>query len=41
MKKIEATIRATKIGAVSDAINDLVGGFSILEWNGLNSRIIQ
>jgi len=34
MKKIEATIRATKIGAVSDAINDLVGGFSILEGNG-------
>ncbi len=37
MKKIEATIRATKIGAVSDAINDLVGGFSILEGNGRGS----
>ena len=37
MKKIEATIRATKISAVSDAINDLVGGFSILEGNGRGS----
>jgi len=37
MKKIEATIQATKIGAVSDAINDLVGGFSILEGNGRGS----
>ena len=37
MKRIEATIQAIKIGAVSDAINDLVGGFSILEGNGRGS----
>ena len=37
MKKIEATIQSTKISAVSDAINDLVGGFSILEGNGRGS----
>jgi len=37
MKRIEATIQATKVGAVSDAINDLVGGFSILEGNGRGS----
>ena len=37
MKRIEATIQATKIGAVSDAINDMVGGFSILEGNGRGS----
>jgi len=37
MKRIEATIQATKIGAVSDAINDIVGGFSILEGNGRGS----
>jgi len=37
MKRIEATIQATKVGAVSDAINDIVGGFSILEGNGRGS----
>ena len=37
MKQIEATFRAIKIGAVSDAINDLVGGFSILEGDGRGS----
>jgi nitrogen regulatory protein P-II 1 len=37
MKRIEATIQNTKIGLVSDAINDLVGGFSILEGNGRGS----
>ena len=37
MKKIEATIRGNKIGAVSDALNDLVGGFTILEGNGRGS----
>ena len=37
MKRIEATVQATKMGAVSDAINDLVGGFSILEGNGRGS----
>ena len=37
MKRIEATVQATKTGAVSNAINDLVGGFSILEGNGRGS----
>ncbi len=41
MKRIEATIQATKIGAVSDAINDLVGGFSIIEGNGRGSGARQ
>ena len=41
MKRIEATIQATKIGAVSDAINDLVGGFTILEEKGRGSGIRQ
>ncbi len=31
MKRIETTNQATKIGVISDAINDIVGGFSILE----------
>ena len=37
MKRIEATIQGNKIGAVSDAINDIVGGFTILEGNGRGS----
>jgi nitrogen regulatory protein P-II 1 len=37
MKRIEATIQGNKIGAVSDALNDLVGGFTILEGNGRGS----
>jgi len=37
MKRIEATIQTDKTGAVSDAIKDLVGGFSILEGNGRGS----
>lgn len=37
MKRIEATIQGNKIGAVSDAINDVVGGFTILEGNGRGS----
>lgn len=37
MKRIEATIQGSKIGAVSDAINDIVGGFTILEGNGRGS----
>ena len=41
MKRIEATFRATKIGAVSDAINDLVGGFSIMEGDGRGSGARQ
>ena len=37
MKRIEATIQGNKIGAVSDALNDIVGGFTILEGNGRGS----
>ncbi len=37
MKRIEATIQTDKAGAVSDAIKDLVGGFTILEGNGRGS----
>ena len=39
MKRIEATIQATKIAAVTDAINDIVGGFTILEGKGRGSGI--
>ena len=41
MKRVEATIQGNKIGAVSDAINDLVGGFTILEGNGRGSGVRQ
>ncbi len=44
MKRIEATIQGSKMGAVSDALNDVVGGFTILEGNGRGSgqrRIIR
>lgn len=37
MKRIEATIQATKMAAVTEAINDLVGGFTILEGKGRGS----
>jgi len=37
MKKIEATIQYSKLGPVSDAIDGLVGGFSIYEGNGRGS----
>ena len=37
MKRIEATIQGNKIGAVSDAIKDIVGGFTIFEGNGRGS----
>jgi len=37
MKRIEATIQHDKTGAVSDAIKDMVGGFTILEGNGRGS----
>jgi len=37
MKRIDATVQATKIGSVSDAINDVVGGFTIQEGNGRGS----
>jgi nitrogen regulatory protein PII len=41
MKRIEATIQATKMGVVTEAINDLVGGFTILEGKGRGSGIRQ
>lgn len=41
MKRIEATIQGNKIGPVSDAINDLVGGFTVLEGNGRGSGARQ
>jgi nitrogen regulatory protein P-II 1 len=41
MKRIEATIQATKISAVTEAINDLVGGFTILEGKGRGSGMRQ
>ncbi len=37
MKRIEATIQIDKIGAVSDTIKGIVGGFTILEGNGRGS----
>lgn len=37
MKRIEATVHIDKTGAVSNAIKDLVGGFTILEGNGRGS----
>jgi len=40
-KRIEATIQATKIDAVSDALNDIVGGFTILEGKDRGSEARQ
>lgn len=37
MKRVEATIQTDKVGAVSDAIKDKVGGYTILEGNGRGS----
>ena len=37
MKKIEATIQSNKVSMVSDALNGIVGGFTILEGNGRGS----
>ena len=37
MKRIEATIQVDKVSAVSDAIKEKVGGFTILEGNGRGS----
>jgi nitrogen regulatory protein P-II 1 len=37
MKKIEATIQIDKTGIVSDAIKNIVGGFTVLEGNGRGS----
>jgi nitrogen regulatory protein P-II 1 len=34
MKRIDATIQINKINAVTDAINDIVGGFTVMEGNG-------
>ena len=41
MKRIEATIQSTKIGAVTEAINDIVGGYTILEGKGRGSGARQ
>ena len=41
MKRIEATIQVNKIGSVSDALNDIVGGFTIQEGNGRGSGARQ
>lgn len=41
MKRIEATVSGNKIGAVSNALNDIVGGFTILEGNGRGSGARQ
>ena len=37
MKRIEITIQIDKTGLVSDAIKNMVGGFTILEGNGRGS----
>ncbi len=37
MKLLEATVNADKAGHVSDAIKDIVGGFTILEGSGRGS----
>ena len=41
MKRIEATIQVDKMGPVSDAIKEIVGGFTILEGNGRGSGTRQ
>jgi len=41
MKRIDATIQATKIGAVTEAITGIVGGFSIMEGKGRGSGVRQ
>lgn len=41
MKRIDATIQATKIGAITAALDGLVGGFSIIEGNGRGSGARQ
>ena len=37
MKRIEATIQVDKVGAVSDALKEKVGGYTILEGSGRGS----
>lgn len=41
MKRIEATVQVDKSGAVSDAIKDIVGGFTITEGKGRGSGARQ
>ena len=41
MKRIEATIQVDKVGTVSDAIKEKVGGYTILERNGRGSGTRQ
>jgi len=41
MKRIEATIQSTKVGAVTEAINDIVGGYTVLEGKGRGSGARQ
>lgn len=41
MKRVEATIQVDKIGPVSNAIKEIVGGFTILEGNGRGSGTRQ
>ena len=41
MKRIEATVQATKIGAVTEAIKDIVGGYTVLEGKGRGSGARQ
>ena len=41
MKRIEATVQATKINLVTDAISDIVGGFTVLEGKGRGSGARQ
>ena len=37
MKKIEATVQSNKIDLVTDALKEIVGGFTIIEGNGRGS----
>ena len=37
MKKIEATIQSNKVDLVTDALKEIVGGFTIIEGNGRGS----
>jgi len=37
MKRIEATVQTDKVSAVSEAIKDMVGGFTIMDGDGRGS----
>ena len=37
MKRVEATIQTDKVSAVSEAIKDIVGGFTIIDGDGRGS----